>query len=346
MTQTDLARILFWTAATEDRIDRAADAIRDFQLAAERFEGLDQADALPESNRGTLATCYHCIGRLHVDTGRPSEAIEPFRRAIAIREALHRSDPVNITHRDDYAGSWHRLGEAMEDLGRHDDAAAAYQKGLAYRRPLVNPAMGNVRFRKGLNEQLQDLHRLWIKMGRPAQALEIAQRKALWPDDPTVALGVAGEFATAAVQVQHGEIILTPLLSKAPSIRPRGPRDGARRHTAGREEVTSRSDALMRRTGDNSRHCQSKWRSLEPVNSLHRSPATFATTGFALHELLAQAVGAIKDPILPPLFGAELDEPLDLSFTATAVTGDLACPGAWNAEFLLANPNGDRFLLI
>ena len=57
----------------------------------------------------------------------------------------------------------------MEDLGRPDDAAAAYQKGLAYRRPLVNPATGNVRFRKGLNEQLQDLHRLWIKMGRPAQ---------------------------------------------------------------------------------------------------------------------------------------------------------------------------------
>ncbi len=103
----------------------------------------------------------------------------------------------------------------MEDLGRPDDAAAAYQKGLAYRRPLVNPATGNVRFRKGLNEQLQDLHRLWIKMGRPTQALEIArERKALWPDDPTVALGVAGELTTAAVRVRDGDIFLTPLLSK------------------------------------------------------------------------------------------------------------------------------------
>ncbi len=103
----------------------------------------------------------------------------------------------------------------MEDLGRLDEAAAAYQKGLAYRRPLVNPATGNVRFRKGLNEQLRDLDRLWIKMGRSAQALEIArERKALWPDDPTVALGVAGELATAAVRLRDGETILTPILCK------------------------------------------------------------------------------------------------------------------------------------
>jgi eukaryotic-like serine/threonine-protein kinase len=214
-TQTELARNLFWTAVIEDRIDRTADAVRDFQRAAELFEGVGRANALLASDRGALATSYHCIGRLRVDNGRPGEALESFRKAIALREASHRSDSANVTHRDDCAGSWHRLGVAMEDLGRLDEAAAAYQKGLAYRRPLVNPATGNVRFRKGLDEQLRDLDRLWMKMGRSAQALEIArERKALWPDDPTVALGVAGELATAAVRVRDGETILTTILSK------------------------------------------------------------------------------------------------------------------------------------
>ncbi len=149
-SQVELARILYWTAVTEDHLDHAADAVRNFQRAAELLEGLDRADALAESNRGTLATCYHCIGRLDVDNGRPSDALEPFRRAIAIREALHRSDPVNITHRDDCAGSWHRLGEAIEDLGRPDDAAAAYQKGLAYRRLI---ALAASRFETWLRER-------------------------------------------------------------------------------------------------------------------------------------------------------------------------------------------------
>jgi len=112
-TQAELARTFYWTAITEDHLDRTADAVRDFQRAAELFEGLGRADGLVASDRGALATSYHCIGRLHVDNGRPGEALESFRKAIALREASHRSDSANVTHRDDCAGSWHRLGVAM-----------------------------------------------------------------------------------------------------------------------------------------------------------------------------------------------------------------------------------------
>jgi tetratricopeptide (TPR) repeat protein len=200
------ARVAFLLAVREDRVDQAAAALRDFRRAVELFRRLQRAAPLSIKDRATLGTALHNIGRLHVEAGRPGDALGPYREAIAIREALHRADAENSLHRSDCGGSWHRMGEALRDLARYDEALEAYRKGIAYRRPLIARMPGEIRYRKGLDESCRDLARLARRMGRLPDAAEAArERRALWPDDPAVALAVAGELIAAAVLVRPGE---------------------------------------------------------------------------------------------------------------------------------------------
>jgi eukaryotic-like serine/threonine-protein kinase len=210
-----LARVCFSVAVTEDRINRADGALQHFRRAAELFQPIEQAGVLAPSDQVLLGTCYHVIGRLHVENGRPRQAVEPYRQAIAIREALIQADRENLRHRCDCGGSWHRLGEAMENLGQFDDALAAYQKGIAHRRLLVTRSPADVEFRRALDEVLRDLAQLSRKMDRPAELIEATrERRALWPGDPSVALGVAGELAAAAVLPRTGESVLAAIVNE------------------------------------------------------------------------------------------------------------------------------------
>jgi tetratricopeptide (TPR) repeat protein len=207
--QEELGYDLFRLAALEDNLDRADEAIRDFRRSIAVVESLMRHKTLDVCSRVQLATSYHILARSLADTGRAGEALQPYRQAIAIREALHREDPENPTHRYDCGGSWHRLGEAWEKLGNSQEAYAAYQKGLAYRRPLVVQAPGELRYRKALDEQLRDLAGFLKTVGRADEAVATSrERRALRPDDPAVALGIAGKLAAASVLGRAGAPLL------------------------------------------------------------------------------------------------------------------------------------------
>ena len=133
------------------------------------------------------------------DTGHPAESLEPYRSAIAIREEISDDDPNLVRSQSDCAGSWHRLGEALENLERTAEAVEAYQKCVAHQRQVCAREPGEIKHQKFLDERLRQLYWLLLGLGRPAEAVNIArERKALRPDDPAVALGIAGDLAAAA----------------------------------------------------------------------------------------------------------------------------------------------------
>jgi tetratricopeptide (TPR) repeat protein len=171
-----------------------------------------RARPLDTEARGVLSTSYHITGRLLVDTGRPAEALEPYRTAIALREGLIRDEPKNLRWSGDCAGSWWRLAEALEALGRFSEAAAARQDGLAHERRAFFQGPRSVKERRSLDSRLRQLFRLYVALGRSADAIATArERAALAPNDPSAALGVAGELIAAAL-LRPGDSIGIPLL--------------------------------------------------------------------------------------------------------------------------------------
>ena len=245
------ARVAFLIAVREDRLNQAADALRDFRRAVDHFQRLDRVAPLSIKDRASLGTAYHNIGRLHVEAGRSGEALEPYSKAIAIREALHRADAENSLYRRDCGGSWHRLGGALEDLARYDEALDAYRKEIAYRRPLISRMPGETRYRKDLDEQFRNLTGLSRKSGRLSDAAEAArERRALWPDDPAVALGVAVELTAAAVLVGPGESLLVAVRDeqrrRCAALALEAVRDAARIAARRSHLAESRSGPLLR----------------------------------------------------------------------------------------------------
>ena len=149
------------------------------------------------------------------DTGHPAESIEPYRNAIALREEMSGDEPHHVRWHADCAGSWHRLGEALEKLGRLVEAVEACQKSVAHQREVCAREPGEIKHRKFLDERLRQLFRLRLALGRRGEAVETArQRKALSPDDPAVALDVAGELAAASVLLRPGESVLAAARDK------------------------------------------------------------------------------------------------------------------------------------
>ena len=201
------ARLAFSIGGEEDRADRVLDALRDLRHAADLFEQLDREGGLAPSDRSTLAVAHHIIGRLCTDNGRAAEAVDSLRRAVSIREAIVRENPEDLHLRCDCVGSWYRLGEALEHTGRIPEAVEAYRKCVAHQREVYARDHWEIKHRNFLDERLRQLFRLLLALGRPGEALEIArERRALWPDDPAVALSTAGELA--AVLVRRGEPLL------------------------------------------------------------------------------------------------------------------------------------------
>jgi len=213
--QEELGFCFYWAATSEDRTDRMAEAIRDFRRAIAVFEKLTRVGRQDRDIKVSLATSYHVLGRLMGDTGHPAESLEPYRSAIAIREEISGDGPNLVRSQSDCAGSWHRLGEALENLGRTAEAIRAYQKSVDHQRQVCAREPGEIKHQKFLDERLRQLYWLLLAMGRPGEAVETArERKALWPKDSAVALGVAGALADAAVWVGPDESILSAILSK------------------------------------------------------------------------------------------------------------------------------------
>ena len=134
--QQRLSERLYWLATLEDRLDRVADAIVQFDRAAGLFRRSPTLSAARCGICGAvLSTCYHVIGRLRADAGHAGESLEPYRKAIALRKALSRDEPRNARPGTVIAqGSWHRLGEALQSLGQVDAAVKAFEKSNSHER--------------------------------------------------------------------------------------------------------------------------------------------------------------------------------------------------------------------
>ncbi|MGP0068142.1 MAG: protein kinase domain-containing protein [Isosphaeraceae bacterium] len=185
-------------AVHEDHLEQAEAALRDFRRAAELYQRLLQDRPFNVEHRSGLATVFHQIGRILVETGRSAEAIEPYRQAIQVREALLSLTPDNIHRRSDCAGTSHRLGEALENQGRLADAVAAYRNCLAYQRQVCARATGDAAHRRFLDAQLRHVSWLLLILGRSAEAAELVrERKTLRPEDPAVPLDAAVQQVAA-----------------------------------------------------------------------------------------------------------------------------------------------------
>ena len=210
-----LASYVFSLAVAEDRENRIEEASIDFHRARVLFENTVRARPLDHDCRCQLSTCYHVLGRLQFDNGHPLESLELYRSAIAQREELCRLEPKSVRWRSDCAGSWHRLGEALENLGRISDAVDAYQQCLVHERHAYAQEPRDKKRGKWLDERLRHVFYLQLALGRPAAAVMVArQRKALWPDNPAVALSVAAEMVEAALVARPGESTLARAISQ------------------------------------------------------------------------------------------------------------------------------------
>jgi serine/threonine protein kinase len=210
-----LANYRFWLAIMEDRQNHVKVAEVEFNRAAALCEEVLRVRPLDPEVHCWLSTCYHVLGRLHADTGRPRESLELFRKAIALRENLYRLEPSKTRWRDDCAGSWHRLAELLENLGQINEAVDACRASLAHERFAYVRNSDDVTRRNSLDGRLRHLFRLQIALGRRAEAVAVAEeRKNLWPDDAAVAWTAAFQIAQAACVMPPGEQALASILSR------------------------------------------------------------------------------------------------------------------------------------
>jgi tetratricopeptide (TPR) repeat protein len=159
-----------------------------------------------------LANSYHVLGRLHSDAGRPAQGLDPFRKAVALRERLIQLRPDDSKGFSSYAGTYYRQGEALAHLGRRPEAVESYRRSLECLRRLSPRDLGQAEYRRLWIVQSGELFRLLMEVDRVAEAVAVLrERRAHLPDDPRVALGVAGELAAAAVRPRPGESLLAVL---------------------------------------------------------------------------------------------------------------------------------------
>ncbi len=214
-TLRHLADAQFWLASLEDRADRMEEALRDFWKAAELYQRLHDNKPYLVGYRGGLGVTYHNIGHILVEIGRPAESLEPYRKAIPLRESLVQLDPENIAWRCDCTGSWYRLGEALQNLGRIPEAVEAYQKCLAHQKEVYSREPGEIKHRNFLDERLKQLFWLRLALGRTTEAAAMArERKALWPNEPGVALTTAVQLLAASLSRSSDESLWQAIASR------------------------------------------------------------------------------------------------------------------------------------
>jgi hypothetical protein len=94
------------------------------------------------------------------------------------------------------------------------EAVAAYQRGLDHQRREFLQGARSVGQTRSLDARLQQLFRLYVALGRSADAVTTAwERAALAPNDPAATLAIAGEL-TAAALVRPGDSIGVLLLNQ------------------------------------------------------------------------------------------------------------------------------------
>ncbi len=168
-------------AVQEDHLNRSGDALGHFRRAADLYQRLLQDRPFNVEYRSGLATVFHQIGRILVETGRPSEAIEPYLQAIKFREALLSLTPENLQRRSDCAGTWHRLGEAQENAGRIAEAVGAYRRCLAHQRQVSAHTPADAAPHRFLDERLRRTSWLLLLLGRSDEAAELVRERKAAP---------------------------------------------------------------------------------------------------------------------------------------------------------------------
>jgi tetratricopeptide (TPR) repeat protein len=147
------ARSHFILAGMDDHADRVTESASGFERAAALFEQLCRSYPHDSALLGYLGTCYHVIGRMHTDDGRPDQAVISFQKAISLRERLCQINPEDSMRLSDCAGTWHRVSEALLLSGRRPEAIESCLKSLACLRRMSPRDLGEAEHRRLWTEQ-------------------------------------------------------------------------------------------------------------------------------------------------------------------------------------------------
>ena len=204
---------LFSLAVAEDRHDRDDEALADFEGAAGIYQELWKFAMVDRGRDIRRAVCYHVMGRIHADHGRPARAVDCLKKAVEVRERLVSQNPRDINARCCVVGSWFRLAEALLSLGKIGEAVDSYQKCLAHQRLVYSQEPTEPKHREFLEARLRQMFWLMDAMGRPADAIALTrERRRRWPRELAVALGVASDLAAAVAWPRRCETSLAAIL--------------------------------------------------------------------------------------------------------------------------------------
>jgi hypothetical protein len=119
--------------------------------------------------RRPLASTYHRLGDLLVDTDRLSDAVWAYERAITLLRQQLRDEAGDAVSRIELADVFNNLGEASYALGWERDARAAFREALIIHRRLVGDHPEVPAYRDNLARTLDRLNQLSGAPGLPAR---------------------------------------------------------------------------------------------------------------------------------------------------------------------------------
>ena len=172
------------------KMGRPAEALQSYEQARTIQEALARDHPAAARYREVLSWTYSNLGVIHLELDHPVDAIHFHRRAIAIHEELVADDPGNPHHRSDLAWAWHHV-PGQGRLGRSRDGPATGRAGRGGFERLVRGDLTDPETRWRLARCLDELGRIRVAIGRPAEAAEPLERAAelflaLDRDDPVL----------------------------------------------------------------------------------------------------------------------------------------------------------------
>ncbi len=133
---------------------------------AELRRGVERGEILirdhPESREGrrSLASIYHRLGELLVNTDRLADALWAYDRGGTLLRQHLRDEPGDVTSQIELADVLGSLGEASWALGRASDARAAYREAVIVRQGVVASHSEVRAYRDDLTRTLKRLNQL------------------------------------------------------------------------------------------------------------------------------------------------------------------------------------------
>jgi tetratricopeptide (TPR) repeat protein len=193
------------------KLKKFEDALAPAERAVSVYDSLLKSSADDESLRSSLASACNNLGAIRTDSGDPARALEALERARAAYVQLLGQKPEEPRYLDELAGAWENSALALQALERREEALAAAEESAKLLRRLCAKEPTVAAHRQRLTEMLMELSGLHRRLGRPANAAEIAlEWQALAPKQPTHLYNAACALALCAGMVGKAGENLSP----------------------------------------------------------------------------------------------------------------------------------------